>query len=84
MTKKQKRYRKYIIVDDRYGWYWMGERWSVVRCIASIYTKSVLPESIRDGDMKLRKADEADVTTWKYVSGDVKKTASVVRLRGEL
>jgi hypothetical protein len=82
MKNKGKNYRTYIITDDRYGWYWIGYRWSVVRSIASVYTKKSLPESIRE--LKLVKKDKADVTTWKYVSEKFGKTASVKRLRDEL
>jgi len=82
MKKKKIRYRKYIVVDDKYGWYWMRERWSVIRCAATVYTKRTLPESIRGAG--LRRVEANDVTTWKYGAQRDERTASVMRLYGEL
>ena len=73
---KIRKIRKYLIKHDVYDWWWNGERWTISKFAAAVYTKSVIPAEIRG--MLLKKADEADVTTWRYEGGG--RCAIVVRI----
>jgi hypothetical protein len=76
---KNKRYKRYVVLHSKHRWFWMGERWTYIKCAASTYTKATLPEKIRNS--VLERVDENNVETWKYIDG--KETlAKVVRENG--
>ena len=73
---KNKRYKRYVVLYYKHRWFWMGERWTYIKCAAAIYTKATLPEKIRNS--VLERVDENKVETWKYTDGE-EILAKVVR-----
>lgn len=70
------KYIEYIIVEDKYGWFWTGKYWSIFRFLAKSYTKKYIPDFVQN--MKIFRMDENVVLTWKYKDGE--KTASLVKV----